>query len=259
MAKLTKQEFAVFKEDFDEFDTDSNGLIDGEELRALANKQLDRECTDTEFAEFLKSIDLNADGKVDLEEYISSIVGKGWEAEGRLPRTRVIMADMPAEAERVFNELGLIPLICGKDEDARSGVGTYWNYAGGVTVVDTKALVIKSIGNDPMKAAEGSEILGAATRAAMEHGNWLVLHMQNGACNLMAFDDNEEFPVELVLDAKTEKDPKAYPDVESKHDIVVHEDYKVLAVTLFEESEVEEFLGYALPLAKFHLVVVATN
>lgn len=79
---VTAAEFAVYKADFSKLDRDQSGVLNGDELRALAEQQLGRACNDNEFGAFVKSFDLNNDGKVDLGEYLTAILGQGWTVSG---------------------------------------------------------------------------------------------------------------------------------------------------------------------------------
>eukprot|EP00657_Telonema_sp_P-1_P003807 TRINITY_DN18917_c0_g1_i1.p1 TRINITY_DN18917_c0_g1~~TRINITY_DN18917_c0_g1_i1.p1 ORF type:complete len:168 (-),score=36.10 TRINITY_DN18917_c0_g1_i1:121-624(-) len=150
------------------------------------------------------------------------------------------MQTMVAEAERVYTQLGRIPILCGKDEEAAGAVCTFWNYASAATVVDTKRLIMMAM-QGQAGIEEGQVTLGKGLRYALEHGNWLVLHMSNGCCDLRQFDDDEEFPVQLVMDAKIEKCEKSFREMSNKHDIVVHPDFKVCIVSGFAADEIDEY------------------
>ena len=60
-------------------DKDGSGFIDGEEVRTLANRELQRDCSNEEYTEFVRGIDLNADGRIDLKEYLNGLLGVGWQ------------------------------------------------------------------------------------------------------------------------------------------------------------------------------------
>ena len=108
------------------FDKNKNGYIDGGELKALVEKQLERKVNYNEFEEHMKTIDLNRDGRLNLCEYLNSVLGKDWkvmtDGDWAVPRSECGINEMPAEAERVYNEIGMIPLICGKDEASATAV-----------------------------------------------------------------------------------------------------------------------------------------
>ena len=53
---------------FDKYDADGSGSIDKEELGELI-KELGNELTDDELTNALKSLDVNKDGVIDLEEF----------------------------------------------------------------------------------------------------------------------------------------------------------------------------------------------
>ena len=85
----------VGQSDFKEFDTNRNGTIDGDELKALVNKQLGKECTEDEFTAYMKHVDLNQDGRVDFDEYMKSMLGADWRVEA--PRTQCGVQDNVVE------------------------------------------------------------------------------------------------------------------------------------------------------------------
>jgi len=73
---LTKQEFDVYKGDFDSVDSDGDGFLDIEEVKKMLTKQLEREPTEGECQAFIKGFDRNKDGKVSFEEYMTRLCGK---------------------------------------------------------------------------------------------------------------------------------------------------------------------------------------
>ena len=75
---VTDEEFAVHKADFDKFDKDGSGKLDGDELEQLVMHQLGRKPDRAILDAFLKSFDVDSDGKIDLNEYLNVVLGKGW-------------------------------------------------------------------------------------------------------------------------------------------------------------------------------------
>lgn len=69
-------------QDFREFDTDKNGALSGDELKAVLSKQLKRTASDQEVEAFMKQIDLDDNDKVTLEEYIRWVHGDDWNVDG---------------------------------------------------------------------------------------------------------------------------------------------------------------------------------
>eukprot|EP00656_Telonema_subtile_P041387 TRINITY_DN4653_c0_g1_i2.p2 TRINITY_DN4653_c0_g1~~TRINITY_DN4653_c0_g1_i2.p2 ORF type:complete len:197 (-),score=37.91 TRINITY_DN4653_c0_g1_i2:323-913(-) len=76
--ELTQAEFDVYQRDFAQIDHCGTGFLQHPEVRALADKQLGRACSDGEFAAFLARVDLNQDGEIDLSEYVRMVVGGDW-------------------------------------------------------------------------------------------------------------------------------------------------------------------------------------
>merc|ERR1712216_583755 len=144
---ITHEKYDVYKTDFAEFDRNGNGYIDGAELKKLVEKQLERKVTFQEFEDYMAKIDLNADGRLNLSEYIDSVVGKGWRVEGPMVRSSCSMQDMPKEVIRIYDSVGRIPLVCGSNQEAATAVGTFWSYGQGV-VLDTKAIVVDTLSQE---------------------------------------------------------------------------------------------------------------
>jgi len=77
LVKITSAQFEIYRADFGRF-VSASGLVEGDSLRGLAEFQLEREVADSEFSEWLLGADLNGDSKLDLDEYVTTILGCGW-------------------------------------------------------------------------------------------------------------------------------------------------------------------------------------
>ena len=56
--------------------------LDGDEIRTLIKRQLGREPTAEDLAQFDDTWDQNQDGRLSLLEYITAVLGRGWKLEG---------------------------------------------------------------------------------------------------------------------------------------------------------------------------------
>merc|ERR1712179_389089 len=65
--ELTEEQVAAFKEAFNYFDKNGDGMISAEEL-AITMKCLGRDDTDAKIEEILKEFDTNGDGMIDVYE-----------------------------------------------------------------------------------------------------------------------------------------------------------------------------------------------
>lgn len=68
--ELTKQEIQEFREAFDMFDMDSGGTIESHELSHVMEK-LGEKPSAEEVDDMIRAVDLNGDGEIDFEEFIS--------------------------------------------------------------------------------------------------------------------------------------------------------------------------------------------
>ena len=57
--------------------------MDGDEIESLATHQLGRTPSPEEMADFMKSWDVDKDGRISLFEYIRGLLGEGWRLDGR--------------------------------------------------------------------------------------------------------------------------------------------------------------------------------
>ena len=73
MKVITRKEFAVYRDDFTAFDCDGNGALDQDEIMALMERQCGHKLSEAEARQaksFLRTVDLNRDGRVSLHEYL---------------------------------------------------------------------------------------------------------------------------------------------------------------------------------------------
>lgn len=82
---LYKEEIAEFRADFDKNDTDHDGFLVGSEIRPMLKDQLEREPTDEEVNAMMTEFDIDKDGKITWDEYMTTICGVSW-CEDEPPR-----------------------------------------------------------------------------------------------------------------------------------------------------------------------------
>jgi len=73
---LTKQEYDIYKSDFDLIDKDRDGAISDEEVTEMLKQQLQRDPTTAEVKCFIAGFDRDQDGKISFEEYMIRLCGK---------------------------------------------------------------------------------------------------------------------------------------------------------------------------------------
>jgi len=85
MTDLTNDQLFTYQQDFNEFDVNGSGSLEPGEVKKLLKHQLqDRDPTQKEIDDFMAGADLNADGKLSLHEYISSVMGGAdWTVDGK--------------------------------------------------------------------------------------------------------------------------------------------------------------------------------
>ena len=71
MAKLSEEQVAELKQAFAAMDTNGDGQVTNEELKALLS-QLGESVDDAVIDEMIKIADVNGDGKVDFNEFVKA-------------------------------------------------------------------------------------------------------------------------------------------------------------------------------------------
>jgi len=66
---MSEEQLAELREIFDHYDTDKNGVIDRNELRALLGA-LDPEFSERDVKQAIEALDDNANGVIDWEEFV---------------------------------------------------------------------------------------------------------------------------------------------------------------------------------------------
>ena len=72
---IPEVEYNIYKNDFDQFDTNGNGSLDKAELKDMLKLQSGYEPTDIQVNAMMMSMDFNDDGRVTLKEYIRAVFG----------------------------------------------------------------------------------------------------------------------------------------------------------------------------------------
>jgi len=78
---LSKKEYEIFQSDFAACDLDHDGFLNYDEVKAMLQKQLEREPSPSEVETFLAGFDRNHDGKVSFDEYLTKLCGV-WNVTG---------------------------------------------------------------------------------------------------------------------------------------------------------------------------------
>jgi len=271
--KITPKQQAVYKADFEKFDKNNNNALDGEELTEMAKFQLnDPDALQSDIDALIRKMDKNEDGKVELVEYMNSILGPGWVVLDRpgvswedvepkdVPvtgKTECDMGDVVETAKQVYCEMKKCPLMVATSDEKAEAMETFWKYAKGCTVLTTKSLVGLSLAQGKSAAWERIKI---AAEGAMKAGNTLVLMGGGGAADLAGIAKDtgakEEETLQALFEASTSHEPKSYPALHLE-DGDIQPDFKVLVTSKFLEEDVVDFFKWGqIPLSKCHLVVV---
>lgn len=92
----TAEELAVIRQDFDALDADCSGYIQGAELEQLLTSQLGRPPTAEETATALKQHDVDLDGQISFDEYVSWVYASR-EGAGAQKMANAVEWDAPLE------------------------------------------------------------------------------------------------------------------------------------------------------------------
>merc|ERR1711907_2815 len=129
---LTTAEYEIFESDFKAYDINKNGFLEKDEARKLLTKQLERESSDQEFEDFLAKIDLNGDGHISLNEYLTHICGSGWRVE-----TNQCVALSEEEMVKIGKMVGTPDMHKVPTEDL---ISTLWHFFNSADTNGTKML-----------------------------------------------------------------------------------------------------------------------
>ncbi|KAI5927514.1 calmodulin [Camillea tinctor] len=77
---LSSEEIQVFKELFDSYDTDKGGNISVEEFAKVMSQSPGKPPTEAEVAQIVKEVDLDGDGTINFNEFITMMTGQPYPA-----------------------------------------------------------------------------------------------------------------------------------------------------------------------------------
>ncbi|KAK8078962.1 calmodulin [Apiospora phragmitis] len=77
---LSQEEIAVFKELFDSYDDDKGGNITVEEFAKVMSKSPGQQPTEAEVQQIIKEVDLDGDGTINFNEFITMMTGQPYPA-----------------------------------------------------------------------------------------------------------------------------------------------------------------------------------
>ncbi|KAI0600331.1 calmodulin [Biscogniauxia sp. FL1348] len=77
---LSKEEIQVFKDLFDSYDTDKGGNISVEEFAKVMSQSPGKPPTEAEVAQIVKEVDLDGDGTINFNEFITMMTGQPYPA-----------------------------------------------------------------------------------------------------------------------------------------------------------------------------------
>jgi len=80
---LTQKQFHLFEADFAAIDENHTGAIDQCEIALLLEQQMSRAPTTNEVRLAMAQFDLNSDGLISFQEYVTTVCGPGWTVEGK--------------------------------------------------------------------------------------------------------------------------------------------------------------------------------
>jgi len=259
----------IYRDDFCKFDKNGNGALDGDEIKELAKFQLGSD-DEEQVAKLIRQMDINDDGKITFEEYMDRILGLGWveaaeDAQGNdivIGRTYCTLKQVKDCADKVYDEMKKIPLICPQKDAHATVLTTAWQYLGGCTTLDTKMLVGLAMNEGSIAAWDR---IATAAEGAMKagRGNTLVLSGRNGATDICGIAKETSADAEATLaavfhaESADTKDHTKFPALKGLELGDVKPEFRVAVVTEFLEEDVCDFFQWGqLPLDKCHMVVV---
>ncbi|KAI1077444.1 calmodulin 1 [Whalleya microplaca] len=79
---LSQEEIQVFKELFDSYDTDKGGNISVEEFAKVMSQSPGQAPTEAEVQQIIREVDLDGDGTINFNEFITMMTGQPYPPEG---------------------------------------------------------------------------------------------------------------------------------------------------------------------------------
>ncbi|KAI1491617.1 calmodulin [Biscogniauxia mediterranea] len=79
---LSSEEIQVFKDLFDSYDTDKGGNITVEEFAKVMSQSPGKPPTEAEVAQIVREVDLDGDGTINFNEFITMMTGQPYPAPG---------------------------------------------------------------------------------------------------------------------------------------------------------------------------------
>merc|ERR1712086_210766 len=260
MSQITAREKAIYEADFARFDKDANGGLMGDEAVEMAKFQLAGGVNETEIDGLITAMDVNKDGRIEVAEYMSKILGQGWtvlkqnDAELQVGKTYCSMKDMMEKAAEIYVN-GSIPLVCGTTEEFATQVTTFLKYKGGAHVA-CKPLVGKAIN---MGDAAAWETVTKAAACAIDKESTMVLDMGNGCPDLCGYAKkgdpaNGEKTLNSLFNTR-ERESKQFPGIKGCD--FVPPGFKMMVCSEFLEEDVLDYMSWGpIPLKQCHLLVV---
>ena len=104
---ITSAEYAIYKADFDALDKDGSGFLNDDEISELIAQQLGAPPAPTDLQAFMNECDRNGDGKISMVEYLTVLLGKGWEG----PRTAMMSCAPNSAVVDIGNRGGVLKIV----------------------------------------------------------------------------------------------------------------------------------------------------
>jgi len=140
--KLSAAQYEVYEKEFRAIDENGNGRLEQSECEELLALRLDRQPLPGEIESFFRQLNRSSNGMISLEDYITSLVGSGWQVEGKCffdakdsykrrdkannksnvasptsPRTSKYECDVAETATDVYQAMALFESSRGDDSD----------------------------------------------------------------------------------------------------------------------------------------------